>query len=425
MWHLIATPKQSAYDFAYRQRHSYNTFAITLLAFMIAMLMCVIPARADNHDVLDRANVLDQATERRIYDVDENQLSKIKGHPQIAVVTERSVDGDIEDEAQRLFEKYQFGTKGYDNGVLLLIDVEGHQVRMHTGYGVESAVPDAFVNDLVDETVKSYFRERDFSAGTDLMVQRLAKRIEDHQGDLRSKSVVNNHRALVEKRAQEMEKIWCAVMFAVLVLIFVLICLFFLMYRRAQINFNKVKQIIQPVVEAQKLPIDFKRVALPNETSYWIGQSARENSPTFYELINLQILDQLIQRKHPKLKLFNEKGSFSLPSAEQEIVGKMKLRKPLSDYQKTADDLTKKLRKAAKDRGHVSDNDLLTAATGIWVLDELSHQNDDEHHHHHHHDDNDDDWDDWDDWGSGGFGGGGSFGGGGGFSGGGGGTANW
>ena len=100
----------------------------------------------------------------------------------------------------------------------------------------------------------------------------------------------------------------------------------------------------------------------------------------------------------------------------------MKLRKPLSDYQKTADDLTKKLRKAAKDRGRLSDDDLLTAATGIWVLDELSHQNDDEHHHHHHHDDDDDDWDDW---GSGGFGGGGSFGGGGGFSGGGGGTANW
>lgn len=408
----------------YRQRRSYNTFAITLLAFMIAMLMCLIPARADNHDVLDQANVLDQATERRIYDVNENQLSKIKGHPQIAVVTERSVDGDIEDEAQRLFEKYQFGTKGYDNGVLLLIDVEGHQVRMHTGYGVESAVPDAFVNDLVDATVKSYFREKDFSAGTDLMVQRLAKRIEDHQGDLRSKSAVNDHHAFVEKQAQEMDKIWSAVMFAVLVLTVVLIPLYLLMHRQAETNFNKVKKIIQPVVEAQKLPIDFEQVTLPSRASYWIGQSTHKNSPTFYELINLQILDQLIQQKHPKLKLFNEKGSFSLLSAEQEIVGKMKLGKPLSDYQKTADDLTKKLRKAAKDRGHLSDNDLLTTATGIWILDELSHQNDGEHHHHHHHHDDDDD-DDWGDWGSGGFGGGGSFGGGGGFSGGGGGTATW
>lgn len=421
MWHLIATPKQSASDFAYRQRRSYNTFAITLLACMIAMLMCLIPARADNHDVLDQANVLDQATERRIYDVNENQLSKIKGHPQITVVTERSVDGDIEDEAQRLFEKYQFGTKGYDNGVLLLIDVEGHQVRMHTGYGVESAVPDAFVNDLVDATVKSYFREKDFSAGTDLMVQRLAKRIEDHQGDLRSKSAVNDHHAFVEKQAQEMDKIWSAVMFAVLVLTVALIPLYLLMHRQAETNFNKVKKIIQPVVEAQKLPIDFEQVTLPSKSSYWIGQSTRKNSPTFYELINLQILDQLIQRKNPKLKLFDTKGSFSLPSAEQAIVGKMKLGKPLPDYQKTADGLTKKLRKAAKDRGHLSDNDLLTAATGIWVLDELSHQNDDEHHHHYHHDDDDDDWDDW---GSGGFGGG-SFGGGGGFSGGGGGTATW
>ena len=195
------------------------------------------------------------------------------------------------------------------------------------------------------------------------------------------------------------------------------------MRRQAQVNFDRVKQIIQPVVEVQKLPIDFEQVTLPSKASYWIGQSTRKNSPAFYELINLQILDQLVQQKHPKLKLFNEKGSFSLPSAEQEIVGKMKLGKPLSDYQKTADSLTKKLRKIAKARGRLSDDDLLTTATGIWILDELSHQNDDEHHHHHHHHDDDDD--DWDDWGSGGFGGGGSFGGGGGFSGGGGGTATW
>lgn len=160
---------------------------------LLVWLFLISPVLADNHDVMDDAGVLNRQTEQYIYDVNQNQMAKIKGHPQIAVITKNSIDNSIEDEAQQLFNKYEIGTKGYDNGVLLLIDVGGHHVRMQTGYGIESVVPDDFVNQLMNSKVQADFRSDNYSAGTQKMIKKLAKRIIDHQNELRSKSAVNKH----------------------------------------------------------------------------------------------------------------------------------------------------------------------------------------------------------------------------------------
>lgn len=163
-----------------------------------------ITALADNRDVKDTAQVLSERTEQYIYDVNQDQMGKIKGHPQIAVYTVDGIeDGDIDSYSQELFDKYKFGTKGYDNGVLLLIDTKDHKIRMQTGYGMEAAVPDDYVNTLMDDQVKGDFRNDDYSAGTQLMVKMLADRITSHQDELRSKSDVNDHRAAQERIAQQ------------------------------------------------------------------------------------------------------------------------------------------------------------------------------------------------------------------------------
>lgn len=53
----------------------------------------------------------------------------------------------IEDYAQQLFDKWQPGQKGLDNGVMIIIagskmDSIGRKLRIHTGYGLEGALPD-------------------------------------------------------------------------------------------------------------------------------------------------------------------------------------------------------------------------------------------------------------------------------------------
>ncbi|GET06239.1 hypothetical protein SY212_12690 [Ligilactobacillus agilis] len=425
------------YLFGYQHRQQRNYFkpVVTLLVFLLTMLMCVVSVQADNHDVMDQADVLDKSTERYIYDVNEVQLSKIKGHPQIAVITKRNINGDIEDEAQQLFNQYQFGTKGYDNGVLLLIDIEGHHVRMQTGYGIESVVPDVFVNDLVDNTVQGYFRDKDFSAGTKLMVQRLAKRIEAHQGDLRTKSDVNNHRLLVEEQEkyekqqnQQALKLLKILLCFIWVVFFIIGLLIFAIQKWVLLKFKRVKHNVQVVVEKQKekqmLVVDFEQILPPrNRDFYWFC----EGSSVIYTLVNLQILEQLIQQKDNSMYLFNHynRTLFELSPEKQAIVDKFELDKPLSDYQVIADSLLVELQALAKKysgeritevkKNQVkSSDDLDDFLTGAMIASSINHH--DSH--------NRDDWssgssfdNDDDDWGS--------FGGGGGFSGGGGGTADW
>ena len=169
---------------------------LSLLFSLIVMLMFFVqPVKADNHDVLDQANVIDAETQRKIEQVNENKLSKIKGHPQIAVVTHDTIDNtdanDIDEYGQQLFDKYKFGTKGYDNGVLIIVLVKDHKMRIQTGYGAESAVPDLFANSVInDDTVKKDFRSSNYSDGIMRMVNLLSNRLVSHKDDLRSKSDV-------------------------------------------------------------------------------------------------------------------------------------------------------------------------------------------------------------------------------------------
>lgn len=132
--------------------------------------------KADNQDVLDKANVLDYKTEQYIAKVNDVDLAKVEHHPQIAVVTEKNIP-DLDSEGQRLFDQYHFGRKGYDNGVLLLIGINDHKFRMQPGYGLESKLPDLFVNQLMDDKVKNLFRNEDYNQGVRIMVKRTADQI--------------------------------------------------------------------------------------------------------------------------------------------------------------------------------------------------------------------------------------------------------
>lgn len=173
--------------------------AITVLIAIISIIYLAVPVSANNHDVRDDAGVLNQRTEDYIKSVNDNQMAKIKGHPQIAVMTIKTTgDEPIEDYAQTIFDKYRFGTKGYDNGVLILIATKDHKVRMQTGYGIESVLPDAYVDDLVSDKVKVDFRKDNFSAGTRKMVKQMSAKIMKDQDNLRSKSDISNYQKFAD-----------------------------------------------------------------------------------------------------------------------------------------------------------------------------------------------------------------------------------
>lgn len=87
---------------------------------------------------------------------------------QIAVVTVPTIgDNDLFDYAQKLYEAWGIGRKGKDNGVLVLVAVQEHQVRIHTGYGLEGAIPDALAKRIGDQTFAPAFKQGQYYAGLD------------------------------------------------------------------------------------------------------------------------------------------------------------------------------------------------------------------------------------------------------------------
>lgn len=179
-----------------RRRELPRGFIIlTVALFLFTLPLTVF---ADNRDVLDRANVLDSQAEQEIEDINKYQLKDVNGgHPQIAVITVKGTGSDtIEDYAQKQFDKYHFGQKDKDNGVLLVVDVTSHQVRMQTGYGLEAKVPDAYIDDLLTKKVKNELKEKDYSTATVTMVQKLADRITGKDNNTSEGKVVDQAHVL-------------------------------------------------------------------------------------------------------------------------------------------------------------------------------------------------------------------------------------
>jgi uncharacterized protein len=89
---------------------------------------------------------------------------------QIYVVILDDIAGyDIADFTQRLGEKWGVGTKGKDNGAVILLnpspDRKHGDVYIATGYGLEGAVPDITAHRIVDIEMIPHFREMDYYGG--------------------------------------------------------------------------------------------------------------------------------------------------------------------------------------------------------------------------------------------------------------------
>jgi uncharacterized protein len=86
---------------------------------------------------------------------------------QIVAVVYRSLpDGaSLEDYAQQLYEAWHIGQKKTSNGVLILVFIQNHKIRIQPGYGLEGAMPDALCSRIIRETMAPAFRAGNYSQG--------------------------------------------------------------------------------------------------------------------------------------------------------------------------------------------------------------------------------------------------------------------
>lgn len=114
--------------------------------------------------VVDQAGIIDAGSRQQL----EIWLRELetKTTAQVKVLTVRSTDGEeFFGFVQRHYELWRLGVRGKDNGALIVLSVEDRQVRIHTGYGLEGALPDSFNGTFSRRMRDEYFRRGDYSQG--------------------------------------------------------------------------------------------------------------------------------------------------------------------------------------------------------------------------------------------------------------------
>ena len=123
--------------------------------------------------VLDAADILSAAQYGELagYLMDLNDSTGV----QIAVLTVPTTDGEpVHDFAVRHFEKWQLGQKGVDNGALLTIVMDSHDLDITTGDGTEEVLTDILCKRIIDDVLVPAFRGGTQGAGVISAVHNMA-----------------------------------------------------------------------------------------------------------------------------------------------------------------------------------------------------------------------------------------------------------
>ncbi len=85
---------------------------------------------------------------------------------QIAVVTVESTgDYPIEDYARKILRDWGVGNKKTNNGIVLLVAIKDHKVRIETGYGMEGSIPDVTASHIIQDNIVPNFRSDNYYQG--------------------------------------------------------------------------------------------------------------------------------------------------------------------------------------------------------------------------------------------------------------------
>ena len=128
--------------------------------------------------VVDKAGIISAGQRNKL----ENLLRELeqKTTAQVKVLTVASTEGeDPFSFGQRHAEAWKLGQKGKDNGALILIPFKERKLRIHTGYGLEGALPDSWCGNVSRQAAKKYMKRGQYSDGVFQLTLAVAAKVAD------------------------------------------------------------------------------------------------------------------------------------------------------------------------------------------------------------------------------------------------------
>ena len=126
--------------------------------------------------VVDQAGLLADSDRAAL----EQMLLKLDASKkaQMAIfITSSLEDEDIESYSMSVAEKWKLGTKGNDQGLLLVVAPNEHRMRLEVGYGLEGQITDVDSRRILDDGLRPYFKQGNYAAGLMYTVQEVARRL--------------------------------------------------------------------------------------------------------------------------------------------------------------------------------------------------------------------------------------------------------
>lgn len=151
-------------------------FWLACLGLMLAAptARAEIPASPSPHYVYDEARWLSPAAfaaiDQRLEDYERESSSQML----VAIFQALPESGEMVDFSQRVFDAWKPGEKGKDNSAILFFFVNERKIRIHVGYGLEGALPDARCKQIIEEVIaprlRADNREQAVVAGIEAMI---------------------------------------------------------------------------------------------------------------------------------------------------------------------------------------------------------------------------------------------------------------
>lgn len=149
-------------------------FLIFLLNIACSQFVNDIPKL--NNGIMDQVKIFTPAHKMQL-DNAIWQLEQDTGS-QLAILIISSTQGEsIDQYAVRVFEAWQLGRKGIDDGVLLVVAINDKTARIEVGYGLEGAITDVIASDIIRQSLFPDFKQGKYDLGIEKGTHRLIELI--------------------------------------------------------------------------------------------------------------------------------------------------------------------------------------------------------------------------------------------------------